>query len=268
MLFRLAACGALLLLIPATVWSKPEGIAVSGIDQSALVFRASSLKNGELPARIVTRDGAHVFASQLTLACLGRALQPQDLVVYFTQSRKCESMPGPSSAREQAGWQSAGVATLSGARAPVEEALLAQPVVVLQPQAQAPVVAGLCVCRGDAAPVVTVEAGSGQTALVGGTIQTIEFAATDVDSPTLSYEFSWTLDGGTSTDGLPGALAPSCSDGPGTLNCSVDGPTPPQAGIYLIRLLVGDGLNFSHADALVTVDVPSEIIFHHGFEDD
>ena len=266
-----AACTALLLLAAPTAWCASDGVAVRGIGEAVLAFRASSLKRGELPPSIVVRNAPQVFRTQISLACLGLPLQPQDLLLYFTESRHCQRMPAPRSVSENQDSKMAGLAELSQSQATVEAALQKQALVVLQPQVQAAPPAGLCICRGDSPPDISISAGSQQTVFMGDPIQTVVFSASDVDSPSLSYEFSWRLDGGASQPGLPGTLAPSCSAGPGTLDCTIDGLAPAQFGLYKITIIVADGINYTFAEISISVTtiLPTELpIFLQGFEDD
>jgi len=158
---RLGACAravgaAILLLTALPAWGKVEQFAVPGIGKTALLFRAASLRAGELPPRIVVRNAPHVFSSQLNLACLGIPLQPQDLLVYFPESQKCELVHDRSSAGKPGERRLAGLSERSLSWPVIAKELESRSVLVLQPEVQMPAVAGLCICP-DLGPLIFID---------------------------------------------------------------------------------------------------------------
>lgn len=152
---RVVAAAVLMLTAP-TAWSKVEQFIVPGFGETALLFRAASLRAGDLPPRIVVRNAPHVFSSRLNLACLGIPLQPQDLLIYFPESRKCELLHDRSAAGKPGGERLSGLSEGSPSWAGIVQELDAQSVVVLQPEVQAPAVAGLCICP-DPGPLIFID---------------------------------------------------------------------------------------------------------------
>jgi hypothetical protein len=239
------------------------------LDESALVFRASDLKSGRLPARIHLRNLPPVFSSQVTLACLGVPLQADDLVVYLAESKFCLALRDRTPASMTAAHGPEVERGLAQERTSLERKLESSPLVVMQPQAAVAQTAAVCYCPGNEPPVASVQSGSPQQATEGETITAIVFEASDSDSPTLTHEFSYMLDGGSPQAGLPGGLGETCLSGSGTLSCSVTGTAPLVSGSYLIQFEVSDSSSSASATAELTVidGVLPEIIFSNGFED-
>jgi hypothetical protein len=263
-----ATCAVLLMSIAGTDLAAQGAMTSPYLDESALVFRASDLKNGRLPARIHLRNLSPVFSSQVTLACLGTPLQANELVVYLAESKFCMALRDRTPA-SLAGAQGPEVARgLAQERTSLERALESSPLVVLQPQVAVAQTGPVCYCPGNP-PVASVQSGSPQQATVGEAIATIVFEASDSDSSALTYEFFHTLDGGVQQAGLPGGLGETCSVGSGMLSCSVTGTAPLVSGSYLIQFDVSDGSGSASATAELTVidDVLPETIFSNGFED-
>lgn len=265
-----AACAAVLLLVAPAVFASPESVRLRGITETVLAFKAADLRKQNLPERVTVLGAPHVYGSQLNLACLGIPLQPTDVLLYFTQSKKCSVLDPRSAHRAGEGAQREEVEALTAARPELARMLAESQLVVLQPKLQAPVLAGLCICPTANPPVASVQSGSPQDVLVSQPIQSVVFVATDPDTPSLSHEFSYTLDGGAIQAGLPGALGASCTPGVGTLECTVGGSAPAQDGAYVLRFVASDGSGFALATATlnVFVDLPNELlIFLDGFED-
>jgi len=257
---------ALLLLgsAPAPVFA--DVLASRYIDQTAVVFKMEDLKAQRLPSRVHKHNVPVIFTSQINLACLGVHAQPSELIAYLPESRTCIPLSRLSEARNvDPGPDSFG--GMERDRARLEQSLEENIVVVLQAQVlRAP--ANLCTCPTDnVAPVVQLTAGSPQNVGVGTPIAQIQFAATDVDSPVLTGNFSYSLDGGGSVAGLPTGLASNCVTGSGTLDCNVDGTAPVVTGTYLITLDVSDGVASGSATATLMITDRTERIFWNGFED-
>jgi hypothetical protein len=267
-----AAGAALLVAVAGTALAAQSAMTSPYLDESALVFRASDLKSGQLPARIHLRNLPPVFSSQVTLACLGLPLQADELVVYLAESKSCMTLRDrtPASFAGEPGKYGPEVTRgLAQERASLEQQLESSPLVVMQPRVQAVQQAALCYCPGNDPPVASVQSGSPQQVSAGAAIAPIWFDATDSDSPTLTHEFFHTLDGGLQQAGLPGGLGEACSAGSGTLSCSVTGSAPLAIGSYLIQIEVHDGSSSASATAELTVvdGVKPETVFSNGFED-
>jgi hypothetical protein len=264
-----AACAALLISVTGTAIAAQGPTTSPYVDESTLVFRASDLKNGQLPPRIHLRNLPPVFRSELTLACLGVPLQADELVVYLAETKFCMALRDrtPASLTRKHGPETA--RGLSQERASLEQQLESSLLVVLQPQVEVAQTASVCYCPGNNPPVANVQSGSPQQATAGEAIVAIVFKGTDSDSQTLTHEFFHTYDGGLQQPGLPGGLGEACSAGAGTLSCSVVGTAPLTVGSYLIRFIVRDASSSDTATAELTVVdvVPPEIIYQDGFED-
>jgi hypothetical protein len=191
--------------------------------------------------------------------------QPSELIAYLPESRSCIPLSRLAETRKvDPGPDSFG--GMERDRAKLEQSLEGNTVVVMQAQVvRAP--ANLCTCPTDnAAPVVQLNAGSQQSVGAGTPIAQIQFVATDVDSPDLNGNFSYTLDGGGSVAGLPTGLSSNCVTGSGTLDCNVDGTAPVVTGTYLITLDVSDGVASGSATATLMITDRTERIFWNGFE--
>ena len=215
------------------------------LEESALVFRASDLKSGQLPSRIHLRNVPPVFNSQVTLACLGIPLQPDELVIYLVESKSCKALRDRTPASFAGAHGPEVTSGLSQERASLEQQLENSPLVVMLPQVKVAQTVRGCYCPVNNSPVASVQSGSPQQATSGEAIATILFDATDSDSLNLTHKFFHTLDGGSQQTGLPGGLGEACTGGSGTLSCSVTGSAPPVSGSYLIRFEVGDGSTFN-----------------------
>ena len=266
----IGAAGAALLLAGVANALAAQGAMTSPyLEETALVFIAADLKSGQLPARVHLRNLPPVFSSQVTLACLGLPLQADELVVYLAESKSCMTLRDrtrASFAKEHGPELARGLAQ---ERTRLEQQLESSPLVVMQPQVEVVQTAALCYCPNNDPPVAGVSAGSPQQATAGTAIVPIVFDATDSDSPSLTHEFSHTLDGGLQQAGLPGGLGEACASGSGTLSCSVSGAAPLAIGTYLIRFEAQDGSSSDAATAELTVidGVKPETIFSSGFED-
>ena len=248
-----AVCAGLLAAVTSATLAAQGTMTSAFLDESALVFRASDLKSGQLPRRIHLRNMPPLLSSQVALACLGVPLQTVDLVVYLAESKSCMALRywAPASFAGAHGPQVAG--RLVREQASLEQQLESSILVVMQPRVKVAQPAAACSCPLNEPPVASVPSGSPQQALAGVAIASVLFDATDSDSPTLTYEFSHTLDGGLQQAGLPVGLAEACSTGSGTLSCSVTGSAPLANGLYLIRFDVHDGSSSGMALAELTV---------------
>lgn len=237
---------------------------------TALVFRAESLQSGGPSLRWGAPGARSVFRSDLAAACLGVAMQPADLAVYFTRSRTCLVLGERAANPYLDGRTRAALRQIAVARAGLLKQLEHSPLVALQPDRPAAIEApaALCICTGNEPPVANVVSGSPQTVDVGAAIATISFAGTDSDTATLSHAFSYTQDGGSAQPGLPGAMTPSCVSGNGFIDCTVDGTAPAQAGSFVVRFEVSDGESTAEASAVLGVVEPQpvELIHADGFE--
>lgn len=264
-----AACIALLLAVAGTALAAPGAMTSRYLQESALVFRASVLKSGQLPLRVHLRNGPPVFSSQVTVACLGVPLQPDELVVYLAESGSCKALRDRTPATFDRAHGPEAARGLAQERAALELQLESSQLVIMQPQLEIAQPAALCYCPGNEPPVASVQSGSPQQTATGEAIATISFSASDADSPSLTHNFFYTVDGGLEQAGLPGGLVESCSAGSGTLSCNVTGSAPLVSGSYLIRFEAQDSTSSDSAMAELTVidGEPPETVFSNGFED-
>jgi hypothetical protein len=263
------AIAALSLFASTSAFAAGNALTSRFLDEPALVFRAVDLKKAQLPARVHLRNLPPVFQSQLTLACLGVPLQPDDLVIYLAESGTCTTLTERTVASPDANQGPEAAMELKKERDLLVRRLQTSSVVVMQPQPAAAQAAALCYCPGYKPPVANLQSGSPQQAPAGSVIAAIQFNATDADSATLTHEFFHSLDGGIQTAGLPVGLGQACSAGSGTLSCSVSGTAPLTTGTYLIRFEARDSSSADSATATLTVIdvVRPETVFSNGFED-
>jgi len=270
-LMHRAACAALLVGAATSALAAGNTMSSRYLDEPAVVFSVADLKAARLPLRIHLRNVAPVFGGQLSLACLGVPLQPHELAVYLVESRVCMPLSNLTVSSLDAEHGPEATRGLARERIRIERELESSAFVILQPETEVAATAALCYCPGPGnnPPVAIVQSGSPQQATAGEAITTILFSASDSDSATLTHDFSYSLDGGQQTAGLPGGLSKACSAGSGTLSCSVSGTAPLTTGTYVIRFEVWDGSSAGSATAELTVvdGVRPETVFSDGFED-
>lgn len=143
------AGAALLVSVAGTALAAQGTMTSPYLGESALVFRAADLKSGQLPARIHLRNLPPVFSSQVTLACLGIALQPDELVVYLPESKSCMALRDRTAALFAAEHGPEVAMGLAQERASLEQQLESSPLVVMQPRVAATQPAALCYCPGN-----------------------------------------------------------------------------------------------------------------------
>ena len=198
----------IMMLVPLQAWASTYSVVSRNLGEPAIAFRVDDMRSGRLPARIHERRIPPVFSSQIVLACLGIAAQPEDILVYLPQSRRCmafEDLPNrvrQTSAHSAQTVLSGGIATQSMAQPEGGNTVILMPAAFSSP-------AGACICPApiNNPPVASVLAGSPQQALAAATINQITFQATDAENLSISHSFSYTLDGGLSMNGLPAGLS-------------------------------------------------------------
>lgn len=232
--------------------------------EPAVVFNNTDLLNDQLPRLIQSQDFPTVFSNELNLRCLSLRGRKSSAMVYLPQSQTCMALDDMRSS--QGHKKTAGMNRMPGFETEYQQLqswLQSEPLVIILQQAVAEPVAGVCSCAGNATPIVVVDAGLELTVKSGDPVA-IAYSATDVDSEVLTEFFTYRLDGGPTEEGLPSGLVKNCSNGTGSLSCSVTGSAPPVSGYYAIRLEVSDGLSSGFASAFLTV-LP-DLILLDGFE--
>ncbi len=144
--WRTAGAG-LVFLFSSTVSVAVETLTSRFFDTTALVFKYSDLNSQQLPFRIHTLNLPPVFSSQLTLRCLGVRPGRDGVLVFLPDSNSCLSLGN---------LRLSGIPGSAGGSAGIEQdipRLLTQlensKLVVIQPQASAMPVAGVCICPED-----------------------------------------------------------------------------------------------------------------------
>lgn len=257
-----------------------EKPSMNSQQQLVLVFNRSNMAEMLSSSAIRAPGLPLIFSDQIRLACMAVKAWKGDILVYMPETSTCVSFSTLASSPQrnfkiQSGLDGRVINSQIMLEKLQEETYLvsrvtapAKSFTLLQSNDSN---AGVCNCPGNVAPVVNLVSGGGQQVVSGSPIGNIIFSATDVDSDVLIDLFSYQLNGGTVIDDLPAGLSKSCTQGTGTLNCTVSGTAPSSVGLYNIILEVSDGFNITPQSAELTVnriDPPlPETIFENSFED-
>jgi len=137
----------LILLFASSVSLAVETLNSRFFDATALVFKSADLNSQQLPSRIHILNLPLIFSSQLTLSCLGIRSGRDGVLVFLPGSNSCLSLDKlrvsgiPGNAGGSVGFEQ----DLPRLLTQLENSSL----VIIQPQASAMPVAGVCICPGD-----------------------------------------------------------------------------------------------------------------------
>lgn len=232
--------------------------------QAVVLVPGRSIVAQRLPAFLQIEPGRFVAGRAVTNACVTPQVTNDSLLAYFPELQLCVPLN-----REDRLLLQQRVHELTG-RWPVRDLaaeLDAQPFVAIVP----PPIASArsrasCTCPQNHAPTGSVQCNA-QTRTADTPIGTVTFSANDVDGDALSGAFSYQRDADPVQAGLPGSLASSCTNGSGSLQCTVNGTAPGPAGIVQLSLSVSDGSASLPLQSLLEVLAPvPDRIFSSGFE--
>ena len=136
--------GCLLFLIPITGFA---ALTSKYVDQTVLVYRAAHILTQRLPYRTLLDNALPVHGSDVTLACRGVHLGPDELVAFLPQSQSCIPLTAHSVSSLR---QALGYASISGFnkdKPGLEQRLELQPVVVMEPLEATPPPGSVCECN-------------------------------------------------------------------------------------------------------------------------
>ncbi len=236
---------AIVAIAPATAVSVELEIRQQAtVSEPQLEFSADRLSDPLWTEPFILPDGSVVTPQWVRQRCFGVARSPGERLTLFAASGRCERS-----------------AALAASRAmPADAWRLTLPVRG----------AAACICPNDPTnqpPMVSLDAGDGQQVVAGAAIQNVEFSAVDMEQLSLQPTFSFRLDDGAASAGLPAQLGQTCTAGSGTLACTVAGQVQTATGVLTLTLTVSDGFLQESADATITVVAPIDPIFADGFED-
>lgn len=232
--------------------------------QTVVLFLGRNLIEHHLPIFLQTEPGRFVSARDVQHACAAPQVRPDSVLAYIPDLRFCVSLSEADTLL-----LAQRVHALTG-RWPTRDLLgqlNTQPFATIAP----PRVTGAqarasCTCPQNHAPTGSVQC-TAQTRSADTPIGTVTFSANDVDGDALSGSFSYQRDADPVQPGLPASLSASCSNSPGTLQCTVNGTAPGPAGIVQLSLSVSDGSTSLPLQSLIEVlaSVPDRV-FANGFE--
>jgi len=248
---------------PHQVEALPSGVGAAPPEPVVLLLGRQLIER-RLAAFLEIQPGRYLASSVIQHACLRPAVRGDSLLLFLPNSQRCEqimqadrlmlpqrlhaitgSLPPPDL---QAGLQDRPFLILTAAT-PV------------QPQGTQG-----CICPTNSPPegMVGCEV---QSRTAGAGIAAIDYFATDADGDSLSAVFTHQRGIDPIQPGLPPPLASSCTSDPGTLQCTVTGNAPGQAGDLQLMLEVSDGAAILNLVSLLEVmPVNDELIFIDQFE--
>lgn len=213
------------------------------INEPQLEFSADRLSDPFWTEPVMLRDGTVVTPLWVRQRCFGVARHPRERLTLFAASGRCERSSTRAASR----------------LSPASAWRLTVPVRGT----------AACICPNDPTnlpPMVAVDAGDGQQVVAGRTIQDLEFSALDMEQLSLQATFSFRLDDGAVSVGLPDQLGQTCASGSGTLACTVSGQLHSVPGVLTLTLTVSDGFLNDAADATIAVVAPADPLFADSFE--
>jgi hypothetical protein len=254
-------CGLLYVLL------HPQHAAAGTIDgderQTVVVVLGRNVLEHRLPDVMSIGHGRFLSAHDVERACATPGLTADRTLLFFPDSKTCERVSDqnlislPFRLQKLTGrWQS------DDPLARVQS----EPFVTIAPVPHSPdQVLAMCGCSVDQPPD-GVSTCSGQTRTAGSPIGSVEFLATDVDSPTLTGAFSYQRDSDPAEEGLPPEITSSCSSGSGTLQCTLTGTAPAPAGLLQFTFDVSDGTFSLPLETRLEVLAVGDRVFADNFE--
>ncbi len=234
------------------------------VHQTVIVVSARSVIDHSLPAAMQIESGRFLAAREVERACASASPTASSALLYFPASKRCEPVSDQDLISLRYRLQK-----ITGRRQPVDPLLQAREehFVAITPPRPVPGghVLAMCGCSVDQPPT-GVSMCAAQTRTEGAPIGSVEFLATDPDSPTLTGQFSYQRDSDLAEPGLPPELTSSCTSGSGTLQCTLTGTAPAPAGILQFSFDVSDGTFSIPLETRLEVLAVGERIFSNNFE--
>jgi hypothetical protein len=253
-LTRLAALlGIALGLLAQQSADAASGPDAAAIPQAVVLLAGRSVVERRLPAFMQIQPGRFVAARAVMNACWTPRLNPDSLLLYLPDSQRCQQLSRQDQASLPHRLQQLGGRWLTH---DLQASLLNQPFLAIAPaNHSADQATATCGCLNNMRPdgVSTCAA-------------QVEFLASDVDSTSLSGQFTYQYDSDPIQVGLPSPLTSSCAPGSGTLQCTVGGLAPAPAGILKLNLTVSDGNSTLPLSTLLEVLAVGDRVFADGFE--
>lgn len=231
--------------------------------QVVVLISGRNVLGRQLPAFMQIQPGRFLAAREVERACRMPRLKADSLLLYLPDSQRCEqiSVQGQITLRRR-------LQKLTG-RWPlpdVKASMRNQPFLALAPARHAlDQATANCGCLNNVPPIAVTTCAA-QARTVSTPIGQVQFLANDVDSTSLSSEFTYRLDSGPVQAGLPSPLDASCASGSGTLQCTVSGQAPASAGILQLNLTVSDGTSTVPVWSLLNVLAVGDQVFADGFD--
>lgn len=231
--------------------------------QSVVLLPGRSLIDRRLPSFLQIEPGRFLAAMAVQQACTNPQLKADSLLAFLPDMGFCVQIDSQDRmllrqrVRELTGrWPMSDLQTR----------LSTQAFVAIAPahHSENQVMAS-CTCPFNHAPTGSVQCVA-QTRNADTVISTVTFLANDIDGDALSETFSYQRDANPVQAGLPSSLSSSCTNTPGTLQCTVNGNAPGPAGIVQLNLSVSDGNASLPLNSLLEVLAPADRIFADGFE--
>ena len=116
------------------------------IDETVLVYQAADILKRRLPYRTMVSNAAPVHGSQVTLACLGVLMNPDELIAFLPQSQSCIPLSNLSASNLGQELGFASVAGFEKDKPDLQQRLEKEPVIVMQPLKVSVPQGGDCVC--------------------------------------------------------------------------------------------------------------------------
>ena len=254
---------ALTTLLPQSAADAASSSVAAAEPQGVVLLPGRSVVERRLPAFMQIQPGRFLAARAVEHACWTPRLNADSLLLFLPDSQHCEQV----SLQDRASLPHR-LQQLTG-RWPTRDlqaGLFNQPFLAIAPARHSQdQVATTCGCLNNFPPTGAAMCAA-QTRTAGTPIGPVEFLATDVDSTSLSGEFTYQQDSDSVHVGLPSSLTSSCLPGSGTLQCTVDGLAPAPAGILQLTLTVSDGSSTLPLSTLVEVLAVGDRVFADGFE--
>lgn len=227
-----------------------------------MLLRGDKLLERRLARFLEIQPGRFLVSSKIQSACVTPAVRPDSWLLFFPDTHDCLQIAHMDTLilRQR-------LHAITGRWPPADllGRLQQQPFLTLLVDPDSKPVPALrsqslrlpeCTCDANTAPqgVVACEV---QTRTIGARIAVIEYLVTDADGDPLVGVFSHQRDTNPVQSGLPSPLAFSCGSDLGTLQCTITGNAPGQAGDFRLMLAVSDGAATLNLASLLKVSAAS-----------
>jgi len=257
MLKTSAAIGLPLALLMSALASSPA-IAL----ETVLVLRVDQLTDRARLRPFNVGPGRYQNARVLREACLKPGLDEDEILLYFPDRQHCRRV-----SREERLVLQRSLLALTGSQPPIDlfDRLDTQ-VVTLAARPERVGSRGICICPDNNAPEGSIDC-TAQVKDAGSAIAVINFDVSDADGDPLTAQFSHRQGIEAVQAGLPSPLRSTCTSAPGSLQCSVAGPAPAQAGDFELMVDVTDQVaTLTLSAQLMVTPIAGEPVFIDRYE--